>query len=278
MRLIRVSTLGEPSGLVFHDFAPDDIPPYAILSHTWGDEVTWKDCVAGTAARKASFAKIRGACAQAVVDKLDWIWIDSCCIDKSSSAALSEAINSMCAWYRDSVVCYAHLSGVSAAADTSSTDGEFARCRWFFRGWTLQELLAPADLIFYSEDWVRIGEKTALESASVAKRMSWAAHRRTTRPEDVAYCLMGLFSVKMPMLYGEGQRAFLRLQEEIMKQSDDQSLLAWVDADASVDAYRGLLATSPRSFAYSNSVFPYQDWEPRPPTTSPTAACASNFP
>ncbi|RCI10713.1 hypothetical protein L249_5156 [Ophiocordyceps polyrhachis-furcata BCC 54312] len=286
MRLIRASTWSEPSGLVFGNFAPDDIPPYAILSHTWGDdEVTWGDCVRGTT-DKSSFAKIRYSAVQAVADNLEWIWIDSCCIDKSSSAELSEAINSMYAWYKNSEVCYAYLSDVSATVDTSNTDGDFARCRWFTRGWTLQELLAPADLVFYSQDWVMIGEKTtlcrplsiitgidegiltgarALESASIAKRMSWAAHRRTTRPEDVAYCLMGLFDVNMPMLYGEGQRAFLRLQEEIMKQSDDQSLFAWVDVDASVDAYRGLLASSPRSFAYSNSVFPYQDWEPRPP-------------
>ncbi|PHH58808.1 hypothetical protein CDD81_4368 [Ophiocordyceps australis] len=287
MRLIKASTVGEPSGLLFHDFAPDHVPPYAILSHTWGDdEVVFGDCVSGTTSHKSSFAKVRDSCAQAVADDLDWIWIDSCCIDKSSSAELSEAINSMYAWYKDSEVCYAHLSGVSASADTSKTDGEFARCRWFTRGWTLQELLAPAALVFYSEDWVMMGEKTALsrplsvitgidegiltgakalESASIAKRMSWAAYRRTTRPEDVAYCLMGLFGVNMPMLYGEGQRAFLRLQKEIMKQSDDQSLLAWVDVDASVDAYRGLLAKSPLSFAYSNSVLPYQDWEPRPP-------------
>ncbi|KAM4066346.1 heterokaryon incompatibility protein [Hirsutella rhossiliensis] len=287
MRLIRAATLDEPSGLVFKDFSPDDIKPYAILSHTWGDdEVIWANFVDGTATRKSSFDKVRYTCTQAVKDGLDWIWIDSCCIDKSSSAELSEAINSMYAWYKNSDVCYTYLSGVSAAADTSKTDGEFARCRWFTRGWTLQELLAPVDLVFFSQDWIKIGEKAALsrplsvitgidegiltgaralESASVARRMSWAAHRRTTRPEDVAYCLMGVFGVNMPMLYGEGQRAFLRLQEEIMKQSDDQSLLAWVDVDASVDAYHGLLAKSPLNFAYSNSVFPYQDWEPRPP-------------
>ncbi|PHH79370.1 hypothetical protein CDD82_2429 [Ophiocordyceps australis] len=287
MRLIRASTAVEPSGLAFRDFTPDHVPPYAILSHTWGDdEVIYGDCLSGTAHQKSSFAKIRDSCAQAVADNLDWIWIDSCCIDKSSSAELSEAINSMYAWYKNSQICYAHLSGVCSSVDTSETDGEFATCKWFTRGWTLQELLAPANLVFYSEDWVMVGEKTALssplsiitgidegiltgakalESASIAKRMSWAAYRRTTRPEDVAYCLMGLFGVNMPMLYGEGDRAFLRLQEEIMKQSDDQSLLAWVDTDASDNAYRGLLARSPLSFAFSNSVFPYQDWEPRPP-------------
>ncbi|KAI8229783.1 Vegetative incompatibility protein HET-E-1 [Colletotrichum sp. SAR 10_96] len=199
---------------------------------------------------------------------------------------LSEAINSMFDWYDKAEVCYAYLSGVSSTVDTSKTDGDFAGCRWFTRGWTLQELLAPDDLIFFSDDWVKIGEKLTLsrplsvitgieedilkgtkpiESASIAKRMSWASHRITTRPEDVAYCLMGLFGVNMPMLYGEGDKAFLRLQEEIMKQSDDQSLFAWVDLSASTETYHGLLAKSPLNFEYSNSIVPYQDWEPRPP-------------
>ncbi|KAI8259463.1 hypothetical protein K4K53_003295 [Colletotrichum sp. SAR 10_77] len=199
---------------------------------------------------------------------------------------LSEAINSMFDWYDKAEVCYAYLSGVSSTVDTSKTDGDFAGCRWFTRGWTLQELLAPDDLIFFSDNWVKIGEKLTLsrplsiitgieedilkgtkpiESASIAKRMSWASHRITTRPEDVAYCLMGLFGVNMPMLYGEGDKAFLRLQEEIMKQSDDQSLFAWVDLSASTETYHGLLAKSPLNFEYSNSIVPYQDWEPRPP-------------
>lgn len=287
MRLIKASSLNQPSGLVFKVFSPDELPPYAILSHTWGDdEVIWADFTNAIATGKSSFNKVAYSCTQATKDGLEWVWIDSCCIDKSSSAELSEAINSMYAWYKNAEICYAHLCGVSATVDVSQTSGLFAGCRWFTRGWTLQELLAPTDLVFFSEDWVRIGEKAtlsrtlsvitgidediltgarALESASVAKRMSWAAHRRTTRPEDSAYCLMGLFNVNMPMLYGEGQKAFLRLQEEIMKESDDQSLFAWVDLDASVDAHFGLLAKSPRNFANSNSILPYQDWEPRPP-------------
>ncbi|KAF4807338.1 Vegetative incompatibility protein HET-E-1 [Colletotrichum siamense] len=288
MRLIKASSINSEGPLIeLVDFTPDKIPRYSILSHTWGsDEVVYADIRNHTAARKDSFEKIRYSCQQTIADGFEYVWIDSCCIDKSSSAELSEAINSMFDWYDKAEVCYAYLSGVSSTVDTSKTDGDFAGCRWFTRGWTLQELLAPDDLIFFSDDWVKIGEKLTLsrplsvitgieedilkgtkpiESASIAKRMSWASHRITTRPEDVAYCLMGLFGVNMPMLYGEGDRAFLRLQEEIMKQSDDQSLFAWVDLSASTETYHGLLAKSPLNFEYSNSIVPYQDWEPRPP-------------
>lgn len=287
MRLIKASSIDQPTGLQLVDFTPESVPPYAILSHTWGDnEVVYADIVSGAHEDKPAFQKVRYSCIQTVADGFQWLWIDSCCIDKSSSAELSEAINSMFQWYEKSEICYVYLSGVPATVDVNQPDGEFARCRWFTRGWTLQELLAPADLVFFSEDWIKIGEKAtvsrpvsvitgideeiligakALDSASVAKRMSWAAHRNTTRPEDVAYCLMGLFGVNMPMLYGEGNKAFLRLQEEIMKLSDDQSLFAWVDLDASTETQRGLLAKSPLNFAYSNSILPYQDWEPRPP-------------
>ncbi|KAL1845631.1 hypothetical protein Daus18300_014486 [Diaporthe australafricana] len=146
----------------------------------------------------------------------------------------------------------------------------------------IQELLAPANVIFFTRSWVSLGEKRAIspflaeitgidatimagerpiESASLARRMSWMARRQTTRPEDSAYCLMGVFSVNMPMLYGEGgQRAFLRLQEEIMKTSDDQSLFAWVNRDADPEALHGLLAPSPAAFAHSNGILPYHDW------------------
>lgn len=293
MRLIRASSIDRPDELAFKDFPVSQLPPYAILSHTWrNDEVIWADIQRGTATQKPSFDKIRHCCLQALKDGLEWVWIDSCCIDKSSSAELSEAINSMYNWYQQADICYAHLEGVSAAVDVTKVTsvggggGEFARCRWFSRGWTLQELLAPTEMAFYSEDWVKVGDKAAIhrplsiitgidediltgarapESASIAKRMSWAAYRETTRPEDVAYCLMGMFGVNMPMLYGEGSRAFLRLQEEIMKQSDDQSLFAWANLDASVESYHGLLARSPRDFAHSHGIMPYQDWEPRPP-------------
>lgn len=266
--------------------------PYAILSHVWGkDEVIYRDIVDGKAHLKAeaSMFKVYKACEQARCDGYKYIWIDTCCIDKSSSSELSEAINSMYLWYQEARECYAFLDDVPNELDTFSSKHAFRCSRWFTRGWTLQELLAPRKVVFFSKDWQCLGEKRALspllaeitaidetilrcelpvESASVAKRMSWASLRETTRPEDLAYCLMGLFGVNMPMLYGEGgERAFLRLQEEIMKSSDDQSLFAWTDQalGSDPDALHGLLATNPSGFSKSNGMLPYRDWEPREP-------------
>lgn len=267
---------------------------YAILSHTWGpNEVIYDDIVYGTEWTKnpKSLLKVQGACHQARSDGYDYIWIDTCCIDKRSSAELSEAINSMYTWYENSEVCYAFIEDFNSEnLGSAENKANFAASRWFTRGWTLQELLAPANIIFFTRDWVSLGEKRAispflaeitgidaaimegerpLESASLAKRMSWMARRQTTRPEDSAYCLMGIFDVNMPLLYGEGgRRAFLRLQEEIMKTSDDQSLFAWVNRDADPEALHGLLAPSPEAFIHSNGMLPYHDWgDPREPYT-----------
>ncbi|KAI0597544.1 HET-domain-containing protein [Biscogniauxia sp. FL1348] len=263
---------------------------YAVLSHTWEeDEVVFEDISHNTESLKseASRFKIRKTCEQAARDGYDYVWIDTICIDKRSSAELSEAINSMFAWYRDAATCYAFMVDAPDNISTVESKAEFSKSKWFRRGWTLQELLAPREVTFFSGDWTPIGEKKGLstlladttgididillgnqrvDSASVARRMSWASKREVTRPEDIAYCLMGIFSVNMPMLYGEGgEKAFLRLQEEIMKGSDDQSLFSWVDIAAPPDATFGLLASSPSNFLYSNSIIPYQDWEPRSP-------------
>ncbi|KAF3762475.1 HET-domain-containing protein, partial [Cryphonectria parasitica EP155] len=296
-------------------FLPDQVPPYAILSHTWDptpdNEVLFSDFSSSAEAScgervpleqqpsarlKRSWRKVELTCAQALCDGYAWVWIDTCCIDKSSSSELSEAINSMYAWYRDSGVCYAYLSDVPANVCLKLSRLEFRRSRWFTRGWTLQELLAPSKLVFFAMaatpgdgGWRSIGEKTELSdlvasitgididilvdrellcSASIAQRMSWASCRVTSRPEDMAYCLMGLFGVHMPMLYGEGaEKAFLRLQEEIMASSVDQSLFAWRDEDAATrpSAKYGLLASSPLSFRDSSRIVPYQDWQCRPP-------------
>jgi hypothetical protein len=247
MRLIH----GETLRLV--EFADNHIPPYAILSHTWGsEEVTLqemsKDLHLPKEARKLminkskaeSYNKIEYCCAQASRDGLEYSWVDTCCIDKSSSSELSEAINSMFRWYSNAAICYAYL------CDVKFSSGEISGSRWFTRGWTLQELIAPKNVMFFSSRWELIGTKQSLgrniasitgidmetlldpatlSSASVARRMSWAAKRQTTRTEDVAYCLMGLFDVNMPLLYGEGEKAFIRLQEEIIKENDDHSLL-----------------------------------------------------
>ncbi len=149
-------------------------------------------------------------------------------------------------WYGDAEICYAYLSDVENGEDPTTESSSFASSRWFTRGWTLQELLAPVEVIFLASDWVEIGTKKSLHSTvsrvtgisesvldevscarySVAQMMSWAAGRRTTRSEDRAYCLMGLFDINMPLLYGEGRKAFTRLQHEI-KQSGDRSIFAW---------------------------------------------------
>ena len=162
----------------------------------------------------------------------------------------------MHSWYKGAKICYAYLAGVPATLGIEIEKTAFADSRWFKRGWTLQELIGPSDLMFFSREWIEIGTKsflcegiaaitgisvkiltgnTSLESTSIAKRMSWASHRSRTRKEDVAYCLMGLFDVNMPLLYGEGARAFIRLEEEIIKHSDDQSLFAWTDPTAAAD-------------------------------------------
>lgn len=246
MRLINTSTFTQV------EFDGDDsIPPYAILSHTWGEhEVSFRDYQdQGYAQSLAGFQKIDNVCRLASARHLDWVWIDTCCIDKSSSAELSESINSMFTWYQKATVCFAYLVDLPSGL-TASTDGDnhFERCRWFTRGFTLQELIAPRRVIFYGCNWDVYGEKdelaerisgitsidvgtlrgkTSLDHLSIAKRMSWAARRRTKRIEDVAYCLIGIFGVNMPLLYGEGEKAFTRLQEEIMRDSDDQTLFAW---------------------------------------------------
>ncbi|KAK1750341.1 heterokaryon incompatibility protein-domain-containing protein [Echria macrotheca] len=277
MRLLKTDTLE----LV--EFV-DRVPPYTILSHTWGnDEVTFQDLMTGsnrTAAvkKKAGYAKIAGFCARSVEDGYDYAWVDTCCIDKTSSAELSEAINSMYRWYQEAHICYAYMSDVSLDAalppapppgpDTKragdptrpsfrtipsilreydSLPRTFENSRWFTRGWTLQELIAPPLVEFYTYDWKEIGTKFSLRKAiskitgidmrvlegadpstcHVAERMSWAANRQTTRIEDAAYCLLGIFKVHMPLIYGEGSRAFFRLQKEIMKTTEDYTMLAW---------------------------------------------------
>lgn len=275
MRLLNSKTLE------LEEFFDDRGLKYAILSHRWlNDEVSLQDMQNGTAIGKAGYAKLKLCCDQAVKDGLDYSWVDTCCIDKTSSAELTEAINSMYRWYQNSVVCYAFMSDVECSEVTD--DSDFAASAWFTRGWTLQELIAPTEVIFYNSAWQWLGTKDSLKDAisevtniniemlegadpeqfSVARRMSWASARTTTRIEDVAYSLLGLFGVNMPMLYGEGERAFTRLQEEIMKHSDDQSLFAWKSTS---DSFRGLLAKSPADFAdCSNIVQARTKWNRNP--------------
>ena len=228
--------------------------------------------------------KVRAFCEVAEREEYKWAWIDTCCIDKSSSAELSEAINSMFRYYTLALVCYAYLGDVpSAVAFDTFLNGSADDIRWFKRGWTLQELIAPRVVCFLSQTWEFLGSKaefaTLLEDItripasvlrlesdlttfSIAQRMSWAADRQTTRPEDEAYCLLGIFDVNMPTLYGEGRKAFRRLQEEIMKQSPDTTLFAWGNraacgAEAVLQRYTistRLFADSPRDFYPSSDI------------------------
>ncbi|OTA99839.1 hypothetical protein M426DRAFT_67076, partial [Hypoxylon sp. CI-4A] len=267
--------------LELQGFLGDSTPRYAILSHTWEtDEVSyhqWRNRD-DSIRKKAGALKIEAASRKAREDGLDWLWVDTNCIDKSSSSELSEAINSMFAWYRDSTVCYAYLQDIpSAQGDRSDCLSAFKKSRWFTRGWTLQELLAPTTMIFYARDWSVIGTGQSLQQIiheatgidlmylhgkylrevqrpSVAKIMSWVARRRTTRPEDIAYCTLGLFDVNMPLLYGEGSKAFIRLQHEIIRFSSDHTIFCWTWNNNVPDNWTSMLAPSPDVYLESGDV------------------------
>ncbi|KAF7533283.1 hypothetical protein G7054_g7211 [Neopestalotiopsis clavispora] len=309
-----------------------DAPPYAILSHTWGEEeVTFQQyrnwhgalsrylaegeglsrdqgitpadialfdrikhgqslmtCENPQQQQQQGILKILRCVERARSERHDHVWVDTCCIDKTSSAELQEAINSMFAWYEDADICYAYLSDIDKRIHGHD---DLSKSRWFSRGWTLQELLAPANVLFLDTNWVTLGSKSRLSrilekttgidyaylthganprEASIATRMSWAANRETTRQEDKAYCLLGIFDIHMPMLYGEGNRAFQRLQMEIMKTSGDSSIMAWdysgtwmpascskLDFDLNLQhrgEHLGLLATSPLQYTKCQSI------------------------
>ncbi|KAI1081452.1 heterokaryon incompatibility protein-domain-containing protein [Whalleya microplaca] len=284
-----------------------DIPQYAILSHTWGDdEVTfqdWQYLPWPEVQKKEGYRKIEYCCQQAAKEGIEWVWADTCCIDKTSSAELTESINSMFRWYRKSAVCYAFLADIPYETELSRREENLEKSRWFTRGWTLQELIAPVEVIFYSTDWQQIGTKSQLsaciskitlieetyldganiEFASIAQRMSWAAKRQSSRDEDMAYCLLGIFDVNMPLIYGEGPKAFQRLQEEIMRAyPEDHTLFAWgvvensfsklVHTDEQIlgevpvewkpdsdEELLGFLAQSPRDFEFSGKFVIYRE-------------------
>lgn len=250
MRLLNTKTRQ------FAEFHDSEIPHYAILSHRWGgDEVSYSDFVACQKKDTAGYIKIIEACDLAAdYYDYDWIWIDTCCINKDSSTEVSEAINTMYRWYRNAELCLAYLRDVSSKPEGSTGPAyeafllEIRNSEWFTRGWTLQELLAPPEVVFVSNQWQPVGTRngyatviseitnidyhaivhqTSPERWSIASRMSWASRRRTSRVEDEAYCLLGLFGINMPLLYGEGRRAFRRLQEEIVRTEDDESVFAW---------------------------------------------------
>ena len=245
MRLLR--RCGEDDYSLAH-FTEGGIPPYAVLSHRWGqnnEEVTLEDVTNGTGKNKTGYRKIQLCAEQAAQDSLEYIWVDTCCIDKENYAELSHAINSMFRWYRNAARCYVYLSDV-AKVPSHSEDGtgpplwewEFRKSEWFSRGWTLQELLAPSMVEFFSQHWERIGDKKSLKrqireitgipdralqgarlsSFSDLQRFSWMERRQTKIAVDRAYALLGIFDVNIMLNYDEGvESAFRRLQEEIDK-------------------------------------------------------------
>jgi Heterokaryon incompatibility protein (HET) len=252
MRLLKFTDQGQ---LSLTEFPEDNIPPYAILSHTWGadnEEVIFDDIMNDAGKSKEDslgFKKILFCGEQAKSDGLKYFWVDTCCINKSSSQELSEAINSMFQWYQESAVCYVFLSDVLASDIDTDSQTElpsmFKNSRWFTRGWTLQELVAPTSVKFFSQEEKMLGDKKSLQQEihtitgiaiqalrgrslsqfTVEERMSWAQGRITKRKEDHAYCLLGIFDVHMPLLYSEGkEKALSRLHEEIHKASNGKSL------------------------------------------------------
>ncbi|KAK3677716.1 hypothetical protein LTR78_002566 [Recurvomyces mirabilis] len=289
MRLLDVDNL---DSIRLVEFSGDINVEYTILSHCWSHDETTPEvdyrsfCMLDYDVEGAGWRKILKCCELTKAAGHRYTWIDTCCIDKSSSAELSESINSMFTWYKNAVVCYVFMNNchVMQLPPLYSIDREerwqegldraivqdvetFTDDRWFTRGWTLQELVAPSSLVVYNSDYACLGTKkdlvvllshaTGIEErylagediakASVAQRMSWASRRTTHRIEDVAYSMLGIFDVNMPLLYGEGSKAFLRLQEEILRRIDDQSVLAWgLKEDGR--HLSGVLADHPRAF------------------------------
>ncbi|UKZ54101.1 hypothetical protein TrVGV298_007907 [Trichoderma virens] len=272
MRLINTQTLD------LEEFFDIYVPEYAILSHTWADgEISLQEWADRKNRRfKPGYQKIMWTCEEAIRDNLQYVWVDTNCIDKTSSAELSEAINSMFKWYRRARICYAYLEDVPhmSVAECEDQGSAFRAAKWFTRGWTLQELIAPPEVKFFSQDWRPIGTKAdlalciseitgiawtcllkpkfsksnPLRGYSVAQRLSWASRRSTTRIEDQAYSLIGLFDITMPLLYGEGHEAFTRFLGEIIGKYPDHSFFA------SQLRYVDFLPRSPKEFCDSRNV------------------------
>ncbi|KAI6012987.1 hypothetical protein EDC04DRAFT_2579676 [Pisolithus marmoratus] len=264
--------------------------PYAILSHAWreGEAHRFREIGTKSVRMQPGYEKVEMCCELARQDGLDYVWVDTCCADANSSAAQSEVTISAYAWYQQAHVCYAYLDDADGSKDPRERNSTFKCSRWFRRAWTLQELLAPKHVFFFAKDWTMIGTKAGLSSViseitgihrdalehpervpcfSIATRMSWAKERMSTKEEDRVYALMGLFSVNLPILYGEGEmRTFLKLQIEIMKTTDDQSIFAWHSAggaSASSESHgSGLLADTSECFADCGDVqhIPYDQW------------------
>jgi hypothetical protein len=219
---------------------------YAILSHRWGEsELTFQDAKSGIC-EGAGYKKLHGFCEKAEEHGCLLAWSDTCCINKESSSELDEAIRSMYRWYRNAYICIVHLAQ-SQSLETLGSD------EWILRGWTLQELLAPLRMKFYGPRWTPLTKNendkddaaVVLTLSRVTKippndlcdfrpgphraweKMTWAARRKTTRIEDIAYSLTGIFDISMPIAYGEGDRAFKRFMAELIQNCKEWQILVW---------------------------------------------------
>lgn len=226
------------------DFSDGEVPPYAILSHTWNgddEEVHYQDLQRGHGMHKLGYRKLRFCAHQAERDELKYFWVDTCCIDRTNSVEHSKAINSMFKWYSRAEKCYVYLTDVPCVLDDRSIDtvhwlADFRRCKWFTRGWTLQELLAPKSVEFFCGHGVKLGSKTSLErqiceatripvnalrgnplsTFSKQERLLWQEGRKTKQGEDLIYSLLGIFDVSMSLIYGEGKhKARRRLESKL---------------------------------------------------------------
>jgi hypothetical protein len=236
MRLLTSGSNGELQ-MTRNLIGRDEIPPYAILSHTWVEdqEVTYQGFCNKLGTSKSGYGKLLFCARQARLDGLEHFWVDTCCIDKTNSTELTEAINSMFRWYRNASKCYAYLSDVDAAISTPF-ERDFRNSRWFTRGWTLQELLAPSSVQFFDKNGVLLGDRTSLrqeitdvtgipsealqgmplEEFKIADRKRWAKNRQTKLEEDEVYSILGLLGIYMPLIYGEGREsAHRRLSREL---------------------------------------------------------------
>jgi hypothetical protein len=246
--MIRLLSRSASGSLILSEFDNNRVPAYAILSHTWdldnSKEVAFEDLEAGKSETKPGYHKIEFCEKRAKADGLRYFWVDTCCINKRSEPEVTEAINSMFRWYENASRCYVYLADVPVKIEgrnrtVSYEESALRQSRWFTRGWTLQELIAPRIVEFFAINGERLGDKLSLQTViheitgiapkalqghpltefSIAERKSWAAKREAKREEDLVYSLLGIFGVWMPLIYSEGrEHALRRLDDEISKQ------------------------------------------------------------
>jgi hypothetical protein len=293
MRLLQYNSVGQLSLKEFHQ----EIPEYAILSHTWGvEEVTFEDLQNGTGTKKAGYKKIRFCGEQASRDSLKYFWVDTCCINKTNYTELQYTINSMFRWYRNATRCYVYMSDVTnPLLDTNfnfypeSWDSEFFKSKWFTRGWTLQELLAPRSVEFFCREGSRLGDKSSLKDQihaitgipapalqeaplfrfSAEERISWMDRRQTTFEVDRVYSILGILDVKTPLFKDtDVTTAFERLQKIIDKREkcikdlrltdprDDKNRIEDTKGGLLEDSYRWIFGTSDFKQWHSDQLSP----------------------